>query len=462
MGETAGIVSLLVLEIVSIIFVCISVVNSTFLLCWHMRANKNEQLRRYTVRILLMVPLYSLTCCLNLWLHGYDWLSKAFEMARMLWESVVIFSFLQYILACAGGIERLLDRFAHPFSQRLDQADDGATSEELEETVVSQELGQPAKRGSSAVLEDVGADEHEGVASDTSISADSGCSNESSDEGSDDSLQGERRTVKHLPILACCLPPWRSAGQMLRWSVRCTLSYCVMGIIYVLVRVVCAIHFAVNHRALPGAGTISIIAKILLMMSQGAALTGMTTLAINMLQELEPLRPHAKFLSVKLVIFFTFWQEILLQGLCAWGVLEPLVTVTHNMETSHDVSKSLQNFLICIEMAVVSVYHFRVWPAHDFLQVEAHLLLRGRCERTPASGGRQQLSSDDPDEELEVADDDEQDEPEFARTQGPRTRRRHKAADVLNFADILATVATVHLFTRGRTFSTNSPRWHTA
>merc|ERR1719433_659146 len=91
----------------------------------------------------------------------------------------------------------------------------------------------------------------------------------------------------------------------------------------------------------------------------------LATMGINMMEELEPVCCHWKFLSVKLVIFFTFWQQLLLALLRDRGALDSLAE-----------KNAMENTLICVEMLVMSCAHLRVWPPSDSEIVLAHIAHR--------------------------------------------------------------------------------------
>jgi hypothetical protein len=69
-------------------------------------------------------------------------------------------------------------------------------------------------------------------------------------------------------------------------------------------------------------------------------------------EELAPLRPIPKFLCVKAVVFFTFWQSVLLAGLASMGVL----TATRYY-TQAELVGALQDFIVCLEMLFAALAH---------------------------------------------------------------------------------------------------------
>ena len=58
------------------------------------------RMRNFTIRILLMVPVYAIEAWLGLMFHDE---SEIFEFMRAMYESLVIFSFVQYLLEYLGG-----------------------------------------------------------------------------------------------------------------------------------------------------------------------------------------------------------------------------------------------------------------------------------------------------------------------------------------------------------------------
>ena len=82
--------------------------------------------------------------------------------------------------------------------------------------------------------------------------------------------------------------------------------------------------------------------------------------------ELGPIRPVGKFLSVKMLVFFTWWQSVGIALLYQWGMIpEALVNVEHDW-TTEDVAKGIQDYLICVEMLVAAVVHSFVFPHTEY------------------------------------------------------------------------------------------------
>jgi len=78
-------------------------------------------------------------------------------------------------------------------------------------------------------------------------------------------------------------------------------------------------------------------------------------------EDLRSVHPVPKFLCIKLVVFFTFWQGLLLSVLVKVRIIrETAEFTTSNVETG------AQDFLICVEMFFFSVAHLYAFPVSDF------------------------------------------------------------------------------------------------
>ncbi|XP_010261796.1 PREDICTED: protein LAZ1 homolog 2 isoform X2 [Nelumbo nucifera] len=79
---------------------------------------------------------------------------------------------------------------------------------------------------------------------------------------------------------------------------------------------------------------------------------------------LQPIKPLAKFISFKAIVFATWWQGVGIAILCAFGVLHK----------EGKFQNGLQDFLICIEMAIAAVAHIFVFSAkpYRFLSVSEY------------------------------------------------------------------------------------------
>jgi len=92
----------------------------------------------------------------------------------------------------------------------------------------------------------------------------------------------------------------------------------------------------------------------------------LVTFYLTVKKDLVPYKPIPKFLSVKFVIFFSFWQGILVSILAYFNVI-------HGTQywTVTDVSSGVQNFLVTIEMVIASLIHYRAFDYNPFVEKDA-------------------------------------------------------------------------------------------
>ncbi|KAE9591770.1 hypothetical protein Lal_00039019 [Lupinus albus] len=87
-------------------------------------------------------------------------------------------------------------------------------------------------------------------------------------------------------------------------------------------------------------------------------------------KELAPHKPLAKFLCIKGIVFFCFWQGMVLNILAATGVLESL---PFKLDVEH-IEEAMQNILVCVEMVLFSVLQQYAYHASPYSgQVEQML-----------------------------------------------------------------------------------------
>jgi hypothetical protein len=111
------------------------------------------------------------------------------------------------------------------------------------------------------------------------------------------------------------------------------------------------------------------------------ALYCLVLLYVTCKEDLQVWRPVGKFLCVKAVVFFTWWQAIIIELWCATGPPVNLFSIDNNnnhnhgqelkVETSNswtvnEISKGLQDYLICIEMFFASLAFSYAFSYKDY------------------------------------------------------------------------------------------------
>ena len=90
-------------------------------------------------------------------------------------------------------------------------------------------------------------------------------------------------------------------------------------------------------------------------------------LSIPSFHSYPPLRPVPKFLCVKGILFFSFWQSLAISILVAAGVITKLGPYTD----SEHISLGLTDTLICIEMPLFAIAHMYAFSHTDY--IDPHL-----------------------------------------------------------------------------------------
>ncbi|KAK4747649.1 hypothetical protein SAY87_014235 [Trapa incisa] len=86
-------------------------------------------------------------------------------------------------------------------------------------------------------------------------------------------------------------------------------------------------------------------------------------------KKLEPIKPLAKFLVFKSIVFLTWWQGVSVAFLFSIGALRGSL--------AQELKTRIQDYIICIEMGVAAIVHLHVFPAVPYKRGE-------RCVRNVA------------------------------------------------------------------------------
>eukprot|EP01023_Acetabularia_acetabulum_P018747 TRINITY_DN19474_c0_g1_i1.p1 TRINITY_DN19474_c0_g1~~TRINITY_DN19474_c0_g1_i1.p1 ORF type:complete len:467 (+),score=54.22 TRINITY_DN19474_c0_g1_i1:100-1401(+) len=152
----------------------------------------------------------------------------------------------------------------------------------------------------------------------------------------------------------CCIPSLEVNGPFIR---RCKIA----TIQFVFLKPILAIIILILYKSGEydeGNFTLEqgyLYIQIVYNISYTLALYGLLLFYLGTDEILAPFKPLLKFLLIKLVIFFTFWQGLFLSIL---GFMELI--------PSNQVAKSLQNFLICLEMVASAICMWFAFPFDEY------------------------------------------------------------------------------------------------
>lgn len=284
-------------------FVILGFPISIYGILMHLTNYYQPNIQCYVVRILWMVPIYSIESWLCLRFHE---VAIYIETLRDCYESFVLYCFLQFLIEVLGGEEALIMLLKDKSPTR------GVHMWGFDWCIKPWIMGQPI----SAVDEVTG-----------------------------------QRTVK-----------WTSPF----------FKNCKLGCLqYVLLKFLCSIFVMVLEKMnCYKEGDFSYTSGylyicILTNTSQCWALYCLVFFYYATKNELGPIRPVGKFLSVKALVFFTWWQSV---GIAFLHQMNLIPAYVDGGWSSEDVAKGLQAYLICIEMFVAAIVHTFVFPHTDYMR----------------------------------------------------------------------------------------------
>eukprot|EP00455_Lapot_gusevi_P006049 TRINITY_DN12587_c0_g1_i13.p1 TRINITY_DN12587_c0_g1~~TRINITY_DN12587_c0_g1_i13.p1 ORF type:complete len:341 (+),score=13.31 TRINITY_DN12587_c0_g1_i13:79-1101(+) len=258
---------------ISSIIICIITIRQ------HLLYNSEDRLRKYVVRILGMVPIYSLEAWLGL---RFADSAMYFDILRECYEALVIYSFYQFLVTYLGGEDELA-------------------------VILSKKDVQP-----------------------------------------------------HVcPVQYCC-KPWPMGRIFIYHTKVGTLQYVIVKPAMALTSFILQAVGKYEEGEFSWSVGYPYVAFIN-NLSQIWAMYCLVMLYLATYKELAPAKPMPKFLTIKAVVFFTFWQSVAVAVLVKLDVIQR--TETYSVD---NISKGFQDFAICIEMLIFAIMHVFAFPAKEF------------------------------------------------------------------------------------------------
>eukprot|EP00930_Biecheleria_cincta_P066948 TRINITY_DN5329_c1_g1_i1.p1 TRINITY_DN5329_c1_g1~~TRINITY_DN5329_c1_g1_i1.p1 ORF type:complete len:411 (-),score=63.40 TRINITY_DN5329_c1_g1_i1:58-1290(-) len=328
--EVAGVCMHVWAMALAAVSVAVSCVASFALIYRHLRYNKHPVLRTLTIRILLMVPIYAVQAFCGLVLHvKYQLTSELLTTFREVYEAIVIFSVLQLLLVCIGGHRAVMHRLPDEATIATDEEQPEPLQPEMPEVETADSV-RPSGTLSGASL----------------------------------------GKVKHAwPMHR--LTPWGSTRCMTKWCIRGTLPYVVVSVVCSIVNLIVWLCY-LSEDSLENESAVMSVTSWALFVAGCLAVAALYDLVHGLMVRLQGLNPWSKLIAVKLVVFFTFWQGLIIQALLNYtGLFQGFVDEEHGWSNAQQISKGVNNFLLCIEMTIAAVAHFYAFPPKDFKRVLA-------------------------------------------------------------------------------------------
>jgi len=393
-------------------FVLIGFPISIYGIVMHLANYNQPETQNYIVRILWMVPIFSVQSWLGLRFKDY---SIYFETIRDWYEAFVLYSFLQYLIQVLGGEEALILMLKDKSPTR------GVHIWGFNLCLKPWLMGQPVRKtfmnneGDTMMAAS-------GVSNNTMTNRSGGTSSAiTASETSIPGLVGGQQHLMNQPVR-------NKALKRVYWTSPFFL-YCKFGVFqYVLLKFVSSIAILIlEPHNLYKEGSFSykggyLYICILTNVSQTWALYCFFFFYFATKNELTPIRPIGKFLSVKLLVFFTWWQSLFISilyqmqliphyisseaqlfanggsddddtnlggiraepdwsaplsaedaaaldeygGNAFWSSPNDSVSSEIIEYSAEDVAKALQDYLICIEMFIFAIVHIFVFPHSEY------------------------------------------------------------------------------------------------
>ena len=346
----------------------------------HLRYMHTPLLQVPIVRVLWMVPIYSVDSWLALRFSlSRPQVSMYICVARECYEAFVVYNFFLYLARYVaitavrdrdrrrtprgqGSFEHEAADAVHGDSRGLPPSDTGAGSE-----TVRPAHGVPDDGSSSYVL-DVSRASSGPAPSQVGEGGGESVSWQRGAEGLADVRRVEARIkfllarkppIQHIWPLTQLLRPWSTASSAHHAS--CEYYRRVKGGVtqYVVVKLAGAlVAFVLKPLNLWGEGSLDPLTGFFWVanatnLSQGWALYCLMLFFKGLRHELAPMKPLGKFMAVKALVFFSFWQSLGIAVLVNADLVN-LSEICDNCQPAQ-LAAATQDFLICIEMLVFSM-----------------------------------------------------------------------------------------------------------
>ncbi|GAA0186720.1 transporter [Lithospermum erythrorhizon] len=120
---------------------------------------------------------------------------------------------------------------------------------------------------------------------------------------------------------------------------------------FVVIRPICSISMVVLQILGICPSWVRWMFTIVLNLSYYAAMYSLVLFYHVFAKELKPHKPLAKFICIKGIVFFCFWQGVLLKILVAGGIINS----HHFWLEVENLPEAIQNVLVCAEMVLFSL-----------------------------------------------------------------------------------------------------------
>lgn len=119
--------------------------------------------------------------------------------------------------------------------------------------------------------------------------------------------------------------------------------------------------YAHFHGLFGSRGVMKVVSGLVDTVSVSVAMYGLILFYHAAHEVLKPHNPLPKFLSVKAVVFFSFWQGVVLKAMITVGLLTDVADMS-----ADEVATGLQDIFICFEMFLAACVHLFVFSYKEY------------------------------------------------------------------------------------------------
>ncbi|XP_047120802.1 transmembrane protein 184C [Schistocerca piceifrons] len=177
--------------------------------------------------------------------------------------------------------------------------------------------------------------------------------------------------VHHIFPL-CCLGPWEMGWEFIHMCKHGILQYTVVRPLTTFISFICELNGVYNEGEFRADAAFPYMIAIN-NFSQFIAMYCLVLFYRANREELNPMHPIGKFLCIKAVVFFSFFQGVIIAILVYTGVISSVFDASDH-DTIKDISSKLQDFLICIEMFLAAIAHHYCFSYKDYVNPNSEQL----------------------------------------------------------------------------------------
>ncbi|KAK9110414.1 hypothetical protein Sjap_018474 [Stephania japonica] len=167
--------------------------------------------------------------------------------------------------------------------------------------------------------------------------------------------------IRHPFPLNCCLRHWYLGPDFYHAVKIGIVQYMILKMICALLAIVCQFFGVYGEGKFEWKYGYPYLA-VVLNFSQSWALYCLVLFYSVIKDKLEPIKPLAKFLTFKSIVFLTWWQGVAIAFLFSMGAFKGAL--------AQELKTRIQDYIICIEMGVAAVVHLYVFPAKPYIRGE--------------------------------------------------------------------------------------------